>query len=111
MAEQDLFDFARVHLKTTGDDHILDALNHIEVPVLIHLPQVACTQPPVTERGTRFLIAVPISLHHVRSLHHNLTYLTRRNRFTRSRNKTSSTSRGYTLKPLAMITSLMRSTT
>ena len=50
MLRDDVLDLDRVHVLTTGDDHVLDAVDDEDVGVGIHVSAVAGVHPSAPER-------------------------------------------------------------
>jgi len=69
MREEHFLDIARQDFVSRRDHHILLAIHNIEVPFLIDLADIAGAQPAIRrKRGFRFFRAIPVPLHHHRTL-------------------------------------------
>ncbi len=58
---EDLLHLRGVHVLSTSYDHILDAVDEINVSFFIHGRHVTGVQPPIGERGGGGLFVVPIT--------------------------------------------------
>jgi hypothetical protein len=65
--EEDLLDLLRVHVEAARDDHVLLAVDDVEVPVVVASGQVACAQPAVADGGRGLLGLVDVAERHVRA--------------------------------------------
>ena len=71
---QDVFDLPRIHIDAVDDNHVLAAIDQIEVLLVIHPPDVARAQPAVgVKNGARLLGLSPIALHHAPATDAHLT--------------------------------------
>src|SRR5918995_1101335 len=64
-----------IHVVPGDDDHLLQPIDDAEVAVLVHRRDVARVQPSVPDGQRRLLGAVPVTEHHLRTLHTQLTAL------------------------------------
>src|SRR6266481_9985731 len=67
MRVNDGFDFSRVNIFSAGDDHVLQAIENVEVPVGVLIPNVAGSEKAVPEREFSFFRLVPITAHDIRA--------------------------------------------
>jgi hypothetical protein len=75
VAEQDRLQLGRGHLETLVLDELLEPVDHVQVPVRVHVPEVAGVQPPVRVDGRRRgLGVVQVSLHHLGPAHPDLPF-------------------------------------
>src|SRR5581483_9928414 len=70
-----LFDFARIDIEAAGNNQVFAAVGNIEVAFLIHVAQVAGVHPAVVKDSLGLLLALPIALHDVWTLDHDLADL------------------------------------
>src|SRR6266699_4937221 len=83
MVIQNLLDLARVNIKAAGDYQIFGAIHDIEKAIFIHLADIAGTHPAIDKNVARLLFAVPVALHNIGTLHHDLANLTGRQELAR----------------------------
>src|SRR5437763_8000100 len=83
MHEQNLFNFAWIHVKAAGNNHILGAVQDVKVALLIHFPDIACTHPAIDKNVGSLLLALPVSLHNVWPFDRDLTFLAHRYGYSR----------------------------
>jgi len=69
---EDFFDFGTVDVLTTGDDHILGAIDEENVALGIHTTEVSAVIPPMTESIGGLLGFVPVALHDIGATYNNL---------------------------------------
>src|SRR5437870_13154715 len=67
MRVNDGFDFSRVNVFSAGDDHVLQAIENVEVSVCVLIPNVARSEEAVSEREFSFFRLVPITAHDIRA--------------------------------------------
>src|SRR5258708_35625781 len=67
MCVNDGFDFAGINILAAGDDHVLQAIKNVEVPVCVLIPNVARSEEAVSEREFSFFRLVPITAHDIRA--------------------------------------------
>src|SRR5207247_7584640 len=60
-------DFAGVNVLPAGDDHVLQAIENVEVSVSVPIPNVARSEEAVPEREFSFFRLVPITAHDIRA--------------------------------------------
>ena len=66
MLVEHLLDLARVDVVAAADDHVLLAVDDVEVAVVVDAPDVAGAEPAVgVDRGRRRVGTAPVALHHV----------------------------------------------
>src|SRR5437879_11969452 len=75
MHEQNLFNFAWIHVKAAGNNHIFGAVQDVKVAILIHFPDIACTHPAIDKDAGSLLLALPVNLHNVWLFDRDLTFL------------------------------------
>ena len=63
-----LLDHLRIDVEAAGDDHVLLAVDQIEIAVLVHVADVAGEKPVADESLGGFLRPVPVALGDVRPL-------------------------------------------
>src|SRR5207249_1633971 len=63
MHEEDLLDFSRVHVVARAEDHVLLAIDDVEISVLVHSREIAREQPSVAEHRRGLLRLVPVAIH------------------------------------------------
>src|SRR4051794_9523904 len=73
-----LLDHLRIDVEPAGDDHVLLAVDQVEIAVAVHVADVAGEKTVADERLRRFLRPVPVTLGDVRAPDADLTDLTRR---------------------------------
>ena len=59
-----ILDLARIDVEATGDDHVLLAINQMQIAVLVEPADVPGVQPTIAEHLGGFLRPLPISFHH-----------------------------------------------
>src|SRR6266478_5655014 len=67
MRVNDGFDFSRVNVFSARDDHVLQAIENVEVPVGVLITNVAGSEKAVPEREFSFFRLVPITAHDIRA--------------------------------------------
>ena len=76
MAEHEVLDLGWVGVEPAHDEHVLLAVGDVDVPALVHHPDVARVQPPVgVDRRLGLLRLVQVALHHVVAPDHDLARL------------------------------------
>src|SRR5437588_11261610 len=60
-------DFAGVNVLPAGDDHVLQAIENVEVSVGVLIPNVARSEEAVSESEFSFFRLVPITAHDIRA--------------------------------------------
>ena len=83
MHEQNLFNFAWIHVKAAGNNHIFGAVQDVKVAILIHFPDIACTHPAIDKDAGSLLLALPVTLHNVWPFDRDLTFLAHRYGYSR----------------------------
>src|SRR5262245_44684928 len=78
MAVDRLFDLPRIDFEPRDIDQVLDAIDHEDEAVLVEISDIARAQEPVDESRFGVFRAVPISLHHLRTLDADLARLAER---------------------------------
>src|SRR5439155_7764 len=73
MHEEDLLDFSRVHVVARAEDHVLLAIDDVEISVLVHPREIAREQPSVAEHRRGLLRLVPVALHDLGTADRELT--------------------------------------
>src|SRR4029077_13353363 len=58
-------DFAGINILAAGDDHVFQAIENVEVPVGVLIPNVARSEEAVPEREFSFFRLVPITAHDI----------------------------------------------
>ncbi len=76
--EYGILHLGRVNVLSSGDEHVLLAFHNVEVAVLVHSGQVARVKPPACKCLFCGLRPVPVTLHHVRATHDQLSNLAHR---------------------------------
>src|SRR5580700_8702338 len=71
-------DFAAVDVLAARDNHVLQAVQDIEITVRILTAGVSCTKEAVPERKSGFLRILPIAMHDIRAPSHQFAGLTGR---------------------------------
>src|SRR3546814_10590134 len=51
MGAQNILHFGSVDILASSQDHVLDAIDDIDIPVLVHPREVACPNPTIHEGG------------------------------------------------------------
>src|SRR5712672_2861595 len=67
MRVNDGFDFAGINVFSAGDDHVLQAIENVNVSVLVLIPNVARSEEAVSECEFSFFRLVPITAHDIRA--------------------------------------------
>src|SRR5262245_31515037 len=75
MLVDDGFDLAGVDVFATGDDHVLRAVENVEIALGIAVAHVAGTEHPVLERAARLLRILPVAAHDIGAARHQFTML------------------------------------
>src|SRR5438445_352144 len=65
-----------VHVEPPGDDHVLLAVDYVQIAAVIGLRDVTGAQPAVAQGARGLLRPVPVADHDVRPLGHDLARLT-----------------------------------
>ena len=78
-----LLDHLRIDVEAAGDDHVLLAVDQIEIAVAIHVADIAGQEAIARERLCRLLRPVPIAFGDVRSLDADFADLARRQHLVR----------------------------
>src|SRR5260370_14340781 len=65
MLVNDRLDFTRVNILATGDNHVFQAVEDVEIAVGILIAKVSCAKQPVPECARGFFRIVPIAAHDV----------------------------------------------
>src|SRR3546814_4557930 len=63
MARDGVLYFCRIDILAAGNDHVLHAINHIEIAVLVQIAGIAGVHPAVAQRGLCLLRLVPVARH------------------------------------------------
>src|SRR6267154_6815843 len=58
-------DFSRINVFSAGDDHVLQAIKNVEVPVGVLITNIAGSKKAVPEREFSFFRLVPITAHDI----------------------------------------------
>src|SRR3546814_16401522 len=61
MARDGVLYFCRIDILAAGNDHVLHAINHIEIAVLVQIAGIAGVHPAVAQRGLCILRLVPVA--------------------------------------------------
>src|SRR3979411_2226039 len=77
MRVEDLVDLARADLDAGDGHHLLLAVDHAEVTVLVHADDVAGEEPAVAEDRGGLLRTFPVAVHEIRSAKTQLPRLAR----------------------------------
>ena len=64
-AIDDVLDFARVHVDTAGDDHVLLAIDDVVTSVLVAPSQIADSYPAIDDRFRGFARAPPVTVEQI----------------------------------------------
>src|SRR5258708_8463826 len=75
MLVNDRLDFTGVNIFSTGDDHVLQSVQDVEIAVRILIAKVACAKKPISECARGFFRVVPIAAHDVGAPSHQFTAL------------------------------------
>src|SRR5437667_9946399 len=67
------FDLTGVDIFTARDNHVLHAVQDVEIPVCILITDVSRTKQPVSERTCSFVRITPITAHDIRAPSHQFT--------------------------------------
>ncbi|MNS01806.1 hypothetical protein D3C72_330970 [compost metagenome] len=74
------FHLAGIHVLATADDHVLEAVDDVDVTLLVHVGAVAGVHPAATQGLGGFLGVVPVAEHDVRAAHHHFAHGAARDR-------------------------------
>ena len=72
MAQQHLFDLARIDVRAAADDQVLRPVHQGEEAVVVERAHVAGVEPPAAQRGGGRLGVAPVALHHRVAAHQHL---------------------------------------
>jgi hypothetical protein len=75
---ENILDLTKVNVLAAGDNQVFFAIHNEEIPILIEIADVAGVAPPASQCISGRLGIHPISLHHRRAAHHNLSPLASR---------------------------------
>src|SRR5258708_18176359 len=75
MLVNDRLDFTGVNIFATGDNHVLQAVQDVEIAVRILIAKVACAKKPISECARGFVRIVPIAAHDVGAPSYQFTLL------------------------------------
>src|SRR5438094_1097580 len=75
MRVQRLLDLARIDVVSRDDDQLLLAVDDVEVAVLVHARDVSGVEPSIAERERGLLGSLVVTVHQVRTAHHELAGL------------------------------------
>src|SRR5260370_36602643 len=75
MLVNDRLDFTGVNIFSTGDDHVLQSVQDVEIAVRILIAKVACAKKPISECARGFFRVVPIAAHDGGAPSHQFTAL------------------------------------
>src|SRR6266702_3177942 len=67
MLVNNCFDLTGVNILAARDNHILQAVQDVEVPVCILIADVSCSKHPVSERKRSCFRIIPITAHDIRA--------------------------------------------
>ena len=73
MLVNNCFDLTRVDIFAARDNHVLQAVQDVEIPVCILIADVSRTKQPVSERKCSFFRIIPITAHDIRAPSHQFT--------------------------------------
>src|SRR6266536_4742317 len=82
MKEQDFFYFSWINVEATSDNHVFGALHYIKVALCVHLADIASMHPAIDKNSFTLILALPVALHNIGTLHHDLAQLTHMHRLT-----------------------------
>src|SRR4030043_2250668 len=74
---KNFFNFSRINILATSDDHVFNTVNDVEVAVLIKYPNIATPQPISPENGPGFLWVIQVAFHHIGTTDADLPFLLR----------------------------------
>src|ERR1700752_2470163 len=77
MLVNDGFDLAGIDVLSTRDDHVLQAVDDVEIAVGVAVADVARSKHSVSEREPGFLRTVPVTAHDIRPARHQLATVSR----------------------------------
>src|ERR1700730_3223132 len=75
MLVNDGFDLAGVDVFAARDDHVLQAVENVEIAVGVAIADVSRTEHSVLERAARFLRIIPVAAHDIGAARHQFTML------------------------------------
>ena len=64
-----------IHVFTTRDDHVLLAVEYVEIAIDVLITDISGTKEAVSESSRGLLFIVPVPTHHVRTARNELTLL------------------------------------
>ncbi|MNL38413.1 hypothetical protein D3C87_1606260 [compost metagenome] len=67
------FDFTRINVFATADDHVLEAVDDVDIAVVVHVGAVTGVHPAATQRLGGFFGFVPVAEHDVRATDQHFT--------------------------------------
>ncbi len=68
-----VFDLAGVDIFAASDNHVLQAVQYVEMPVRILIADVSSTKHPVSKRACRFFRIIPVTSHYISAPSHQFT--------------------------------------
>src|SRR4051812_1834380 len=77
MLVNDGFDLAGVNVFAARNDHVLQAVENVEIAVGIAIADVSRTEHSVLERAARFLRTIPVAAHDIGAAGHQFTLVPR----------------------------------
>src|SRR5260221_14524675 len=75
IAQQDVFDLARVDVVPSRDQHVVLPVENVEVAVLVHAADIAGVEPAIAEGPFRGLRPVPVARHELGAAADDLAHL------------------------------------
>src|ERR1700761_8119243 len=70
MGENDGLYLAAVNVFAARDDHVLEAIQNIEIAVRALVPDVPCSKEAISECSSGVVAVVPIPSHHIFATHY-----------------------------------------
>src|SRR5690349_16456930 len=77
MGENDGLYLAAVNIFAAGDDHVLQAIQNIEIAICILVADVSCAKEAISERCCAIFAFVPIPAHYIFATHYQFAVLPR----------------------------------
>ncbi|MOA09814.1 hypothetical protein D3C78_1296680 [compost metagenome] len=72
------FHFAGINVFPAADDHVLEAIDNVEIARIIHVGAIAGVHPAAAQGLGSFFRLVPVAEHNVRPAHHHFAHRTAR---------------------------------
>src|SRR5205807_4510398 len=79
--EENLLHLPWIDLETADVNHVFLSVDDVKVSVVVHLGDVSCQEPSISQDHLCLLILIPVALHHLGPSYRELPDLPRREKF------------------------------